>query len=252
MVEWDSSSSDDEWEEEDDEEYVEGEKEKANPLFVYPTLLPHAPSLSPPLQDWLIGLFRDDTHRARSTNHNYFKSLRPFWRRFEEALPFSLPPSFPLLTPEALREWLAETPRVLFVLLKVRDGTSSDGRAALVVMLSALDLKLTRPREGERRLVPLLEQERRDGRARPPLQEVEFSMLFRIFRRVSSLAPYLRRWLVRRLTQNKAYNTATSYMYYLNRTLLALQPSLPSLRCSTPASLQAAFLERPACVAAET
>ena len=104
-------------------EQDEGENrgEKGRPIcapFAYPSLLPHAPSLAPALQDWVIGLFRDNISRARKTNLNYCRLLCSLWERFERALPLSLSPSLPFLTPQALCHWLLETPQVQAIFYK--------------------------------------------------------------------------------------------------------------------------------------
>lgn len=67
---------DDDVEEEDEADEDEEEREvsttrkrKSGQRYLrYPSHLPYAPFLSPVLQNWLIGLFRDDTCRTRRTN----------------------------------------------------------------------------------------------------------------------------------------------------------------------------------------
>lgn len=90
------AQAEEEIEREEKEEREEGEENAKSRCKVgthrlsYPTLLPHAPSLSPALQEWLIGLFRDDTRRAFSTNKAYVTLLHSFWEQCEKTLPPSL------------------------------------------------------------------------------------------------------------------------------------------------------------------
>ena len=173
------NASKDEEEEDDNKEGEEGNPTREGrggmPPFVYPSLLPHAPSLSSAHQDWLIGLFRDDTLRSSNTNMDYFSAIQSFWQKFERVLPPSLFPSFPLSTPQALREWLLKTSHVQTILFGLRYGKrqaggegvlSSIGRGALYVTLAGLGLRVTQD-SGGRWLVPqpweLQEARTKDG-----------------------------------------------------------------------------------------
>jgi len=80
-------------EEEEEEEEEEGGEEsnsarkrrrrtRHSRRLVYPPCLPHAPSLSPVLQAWLISLFRVDTRRLRGTSRAYLQQLHSLWHRF--------------------------------------------------------------------------------------------------------------------------------------------------------------------------
>jgi len=60
---------------------------------------------------------------------------------------------------------------------------------------------------------------------------------------VPSLPPSLKRWVARRVQQDRIVKTAYNKLVKVRHILASLQPSLPSSRFSTPASLQAAFLQ---------
>ena len=135
-----------------------GRGKSRNPThpFVNPSLLPHAPSLSSALQDWLIGLFRDDASRAHITNQHYFRGLRSFWQCFEQALPRSLLPSPSLSNPDDVRQWPLEMPHVQTTFLQLRETAIENGNTVVKYVLAGLGLRLTRHWEGDKRLVPLL------------------------------------------------------------------------------------------------
>ena len=60
---------------------------------------------------------------------------------------------------------------------------------------------------------------------------------------VPSLPPSLKLWVARRVQQDRIVKTAYNKLVKVRHILVSLQPSLPSSRFSTPASLQAAFLQ---------
>ena len=64
----------------------------ADRIFTFPDFLGHAPSLSPALQETVIGVFKNDTFRRNPlTNWNYFGAFQAFWKRFERAVPTARP-----------------------------------------------------------------------------------------------------------------------------------------------------------------
>jgi len=240
-----------------EEELVVGRKRRRRSPSPSPSdfFFSYAPSLSFALQERLSGLFRDNTLRSTTTNKTYFPPFSSFWRRFEEALPPSCRPLFPLSTPDALCRWLVETPHIhaLFVHLTQErrkggrgKGLSGHGLTAIAIVLGDLGLRLTQPWEGELRIVSLLE--RVEGEERGERQEEQRRRKIQQFRKllkgVSFFTPSLSRWLIRRVCENRTYKTAYLYLCCLRRALLTLRPSLPpsSSSLSTPASLQAAFL----------
>jgi len=170
---------------EDETEEEEGEEEgllmsrnlqrRGPRRFIYPSLLPYAPSLSPALQSDLISLFRDDTRRLRHTNNEYFSHFHPFWQRFEQALPPSLCPFPPLSSRWALRQWLLETPGVQATFVRLRKderegrregrsegrrekGLSTRGQTSVAIVLKGLGLKLMKDRKGTNQRIVAIEE----------------------------------------------------------------------------------------------
>lgn len=60
---------------------------------------------------------------------------------------------------------------------------------------------------------------------------------------VLSLTPSLKRWVARRVQQDRIVKTAYNKFVEVRPILVSLQPFLPSSRFPTPASLQAALLQ---------
>ena len=85
------------------------------------------------------------------------------------------------------------------------------------------------------------QQWQQQGQAQSEQQQL--SMLFELFEGEPSLTPSLSRWLIRQIRSNQAHTTAYGYIRCLRLAFLALQPALPSSPSSTPASLQAVFLQ---------
>ncbi|GAB5034224.1 Hypothetical protein NocV09_01800030 [Nannochloropsis oceanica] len=159
---WDDKGGQSQEQGEEVEMVEEGETDKMAPRprkgprpFVYPSRLPYAPSISPALQDWLIGRFRDNRVSCRDTNQQSFKAFKLFWEHFERALPPSLLRTSPFSTHQALSEWLLE-PQVQATILQVREAKRKEGRGGggtlmwrkgVNVVLAGLGLRLTELRE---------------------------------------------------------------------------------------------------------
>ena len=256
-------------EREGDEEEQEGEEP---PPFAYPSSLPHAPSLSPALQDSLIGLFRDDTRRTPATNLAYFTDISSFWQRLEQVLPPFPPSPLPLFTPKAFQQWLLETPQAQVAFLQLRQemkngskGFRSRSFHGLGAILAALRLRVSGHREGSpQRLLCVSKEEtsqrkerkargkgeidKRDevkegGGGRKRREEEQLSVLQRLLERIPSCTPSLRHWIVRQFRHDKSQRIAYAQLAHLARKILELQPFLPSSPASTPAFLQAALLQ---------